>query len=114
MEEGKKYYCEHIICNNEIAKPEYCCNTFDCGCQGRPIQPPICSNKCYDRTINDGNLLDKGFKLRMLKRVKTGDEKIIIAQSLNIQRLIDRKGTPEFLRTKNQYLDLEVHINKMK
>ena len=113
MNEEKVYYCEHIICNNEIAKPEYCCNSFDCGCQGRPISPPICGNQCYDRTISDMNIKDKGTKLKALKRKKTDDEKIIVAQSLNIQRLIDRKGTLEFQRTKNQYLDLEIHINKM-
>ena len=36
-----------IVCGNDLGyEPEYCCNGHDCGCQGYPTHPPICSNKC--------------------------------------------------------------------
>lgn len=38
--------CE--ICNKEI-EVTICCNAFDCGCQGKPIEPPVCSQECYDK-----------------------------------------------------------------
>ena len=40
-----KGYCE--ICGNEI-EIRMCCSSFDCGCMGLPIDPPVCSTKCYD------------------------------------------------------------------
>lgn len=50
--EEKKYYCDGPNCKNEIAKPQMCCNSFDCGCMGQPIEPPFCSNECYDKYMN--------------------------------------------------------------
>lgn len=47
-----KHYCINRGCQNEIPEPKYCCNMFDCGCQGMPIEPPFCSSKCYDEYIN--------------------------------------------------------------
>lgn len=43
-----KYYCQTEGCNNEIPEPRMCCNGRECGCMGMPIDPPICSEKCYD------------------------------------------------------------------
>ena len=44
-----KGYCE--ICDNEIdIKP--CCSGFDCGCMGKPTEPPVCSKECYDKYMN--------------------------------------------------------------
>jgi len=43
-----KGQCE--ICGTEIII-ETCCNAFDCGCQGLPIHPPVCSNECYDKLL---------------------------------------------------------------
>lgn len=28
-------------------EPEYCCDGRECGCFGRPIEPPVC-DKCWD------------------------------------------------------------------
>lgn len=29
-------------------EPEFCCNGFECGCYGRPINPCVCSSECED------------------------------------------------------------------
>lgn len=41
----EKGFCE--ICSKviEITK---CCNLPDCGCGGLPVEPPVCSEKCYN------------------------------------------------------------------
>ena len=44
----EEFYCEGPGCMNKIPKPVYCCHSFDCGCRGEPIEPPFCSQKCYD------------------------------------------------------------------
>lgn len=33
-------------------EPEYCCRAFDCGCAGQPLEPSICSEKCYNKIMN--------------------------------------------------------------
>jgi hypothetical protein len=38
-------FCE--ICGREI-ELKICCSGFECGCMGKPVEPPICSEKCYD------------------------------------------------------------------
>lgn len=40
-----KGYC--LICQNEI-EVQMCCSGRDCGCMGLPIDPPICSDECYE------------------------------------------------------------------
>jgi len=49
------YNCE--ICNKPVPdyKPEYCCPgtaAYECGCGGRPTNPCICSDKCWDVLMN--------------------------------------------------------------
>lgn len=39
-----KGYCE--ICDKEI-EVQMCCSGYECGCMGQPIEPPICSEKCF-------------------------------------------------------------------
>ncbi len=51
MPEEPKYYCEYPGCLEEIPKPIKCCNSYDCGCMGLPIDPPFCE-KCI-------NMMDK-------------------------------------------------------
>jgi hypothetical protein len=38
------------VCGEKVFgfKYEYCCNQFDCGCFGKPLEPCICSEKCWD------------------------------------------------------------------
>lgn len=37
-----------FVCNGPVPDyiPEYCCNGYECGCQGMPVEPPICSGRC--------------------------------------------------------------------
>ncbi len=51
--ENKKGYCK--ICEAEI-EVRICCNAFDCGCMGQPVDPPVCSNECYDKLMGDKQL----------------------------------------------------------
>lgn len=41
------FYCEAEGCNNEVPPPKLCCNNFDCGCQGKPVEPMVCSEECF-------------------------------------------------------------------
>lgn len=38
-------------------KPEYCCPGIsnDCACRGMPIDPPICSDECWHKLLNNHN-----------------------------------------------------------
>lgn len=40
------------ICQTEI-EVQMCCNGFECGCMGMPVDPPVCSNECYDKYMNN-------------------------------------------------------------
>ena len=33
-------------------EPRRCCSGKDCGCMGQPIDPMICSQKCWDDIMN--------------------------------------------------------------
>lgn len=44
-----KGFCE--ICEKEI-EVKMCCNGWQCSCAGLPVEPPVCSNECYDKYIN--------------------------------------------------------------
>jgi len=48
-----KGFCE--ICKTEI-EIKYCCSGHECGCMGLPIDPPVCSDKCYNEFMNNINL----------------------------------------------------------
>lgn len=39
-----------LICTKPVLDfvPKYCCNGLDCGCMGLPIEPCICSDKCWE------------------------------------------------------------------
>ena len=47
----KVYKC--LNCDKEMPEyiPEYCCDGRHCGCMGEPLEPPICSQKCWDELI---------------------------------------------------------------
>ena len=32
--------------------PQYCCNGRECGCMGQPVEPVVCSEKCYHELLN--------------------------------------------------------------
>jgi len=36
-----------IVCGKEIDyELPMCCNGYMCGCQGLPVEPPLCSEEC--------------------------------------------------------------------
>lgn len=41
-----------IVCGTPI-EVNYCCNGFMCGCMGKPTEPPVCSNECYDELFEN-------------------------------------------------------------
>lgn len=42
------------MCDTEI-EVQMCCSGYMCGCQGMPVDPPVCSNKCYDDYMDQRN-----------------------------------------------------------
>ena len=41
-----------LNCGTEIDyEPEYCCNGRECGCMGKPLEPPVCE-ECWDMVMN--------------------------------------------------------------
>lgn len=39
-----------MICEKELDyEPLMCCSGYMCGCYGMPIEPPVCSNECYNK-----------------------------------------------------------------
>ena len=47
----KVYKC--VNCGDEMPEYiiEYCCDGKLCGCMGEPMNPLICSQKCWDELI---------------------------------------------------------------
>ena len=44
-----------LKCGTEIDyEPEYCCNGRECGCMGKPLEPPLCE-ECWDIVMNGSN-----------------------------------------------------------
>ncbi len=52
-----KGFCE--ICGTEI-EVRMCCNAFDCGCMGLPVDPPVCSSECYDALMSKHKEKEEG------------------------------------------------------
>jgi len=47
-----------MVCNKVYmdTEPQRCCNGWQCGCMGQPIDPVVCSQECYDKIINNERL----------------------------------------------------------
>ena len=42
-----------LICGTPVQyTPEYCCDGSMCGCQGQPVWPCVCSERCYCALMN--------------------------------------------------------------
>lgn len=41
-----------IICDAPI-EIHMCCSGRECGCMGQPVEPPVCSDDCYDILMKD-------------------------------------------------------------
>ena len=43
-----------LICGKPVPdyEPKYCCNGFECGCMGMPVDPCTCSLRC-DQAVFD-------------------------------------------------------------
>lgn len=52
--EEPKYGC--YVCGKDVEgyKPQMCCDGRECGCYGMPLEPPICSNECWDKLTERG------------------------------------------------------------
>lgn len=39
-----------LICGKPVPgyKPRYCCGGHECACQGKPVDPCVCSDLCSD------------------------------------------------------------------
>ena len=47
QKDKEEYPC--MICGEPLGYvPQMCCDGFMCGCMGQPIDPPVCSEKCYN------------------------------------------------------------------
>lgn len=46
-----------IVCDKQVFdyKPEMCCSGFECGCLGRPIEPPLCSAECASKIFGNSD-----------------------------------------------------------
>lgn len=53
-EKAKGEYCFNCETFVEGYEHQMCCNAFDCGCQGYPINPCFCSEKCYNEYMKAG------------------------------------------------------------
>ncbi len=44
-----------MVCGTEFLgeEPQVCCSGRECGCMGMPIDPIICSEKCYNELIDN-------------------------------------------------------------
>ncbi|NRD80331.1 hypothetical protein HPT25_23700 [Bacillus sp. BRMEA1] len=48
---GKLWFCDSCFTSIRVKrnyKPEHCCNGFECGCYGMPINPVFC-DKCEQK-----------------------------------------------------------------
>lgn len=41
-----------MVCGEEI-EVQMCCSGRDCGCMGQPVNPPVCSEQCYEDLKNN-------------------------------------------------------------
>ena len=43
-------YTKCCMCHKELPdyNPSMCCDGFECGCRGLPLDPPVCSPECED------------------------------------------------------------------
>lgn len=66
-----------LICGAPVTdyKPEFCCSGRECGCQGMPIEPCVCGDKCYDALMAG---IGKTFEQR---RIDAGIERAAIANA---------------------------------
>jgi hypothetical protein len=48
-----------MICGKPIPEyiPQYCCDGWECNCHGLPIDPPVCSDQCFDKLMNNGRVM---------------------------------------------------------
>lgn len=56
VKEVEKMIYKCIVCDKEVPDyiPEYCCNGLECNCHGQPIEPPVCSEDCWNKLLSMG------------------------------------------------------------
>lgn len=47
-----------MVCGKEFMglEPQICCSGRDCGCMGKPIDPVVCSQECYEKIVDKSHL----------------------------------------------------------
>lgn len=86
-----------MSCNKEFFghDPQYCCNGNMCGCIGQPIEPVVCSEKCYHELVNKQIEERKAQDLRDWERAES------FLQNGGATKKI-RKGKPTHLTQKKK------------
>ena len=51
--EGRMDMYQCVVCGKEMPEyePVYCCDGRECGCMGKPIEPPICNQECWNKLM---------------------------------------------------------------
>lgn len=47
-----KWIC--MVCSGKMEdgyEPPLCCDGYECGCQGQPTEPNVCTNECWESMI---------------------------------------------------------------
>lgn len=89
------YTCQ--VCNKPIDdyKPQICCSGFDCGCRGQNIEPPICSNECWDKLM--GNNSDGYESLEKNQNLFINPFDIDIFSDIELQSMSSERNLPDII-----------------
>ena len=52
-----------MVCNEKMPEgyePPTCCSGHECGCMGKPTEPNVCSEKCWNKLANYNNGVSNG------------------------------------------------------
>ena len=54
IKSDKEVVLQCQMCDNVWIGPEpqRCCDGYQCGCMGQPIEPTVCSGECYEKLVN--------------------------------------------------------------
>ncbi|RJE88606.1 hypothetical protein D3P07_11465 [Paenibacillus sp. 1011MAR3C5] len=47
------YNTKCIVCDAQVYdyEPQMCCDGRECGCMGKPLEPPLCSTECEEKVF---------------------------------------------------------------
>lgn len=67
-----KGYCD--VCGIDI-EIQICCNGHECGCMGLPIDPPVCSEECYNTYFSEERIKERRNAVNSFIITKNTDKK---------------------------------------